>query len=156
MRMTLNGISLVLLAGLFLMAGFAFYGPDKLPARIPTHFDAAGHANGWGSPHTLFLLPIIALGVYLLLTVVARFPGAFNYPVEVTPENRPRLEALALDLLAWVKAEMAGMFAAVAWMMLYAIHHSGRGFSPLWILVLAGTILITAAMYIGAMVRAAR
>ena len=28
----------------------------NLPARIPTHFNAAGVADGWGSPDTLWVL----------------------------------------------------------------------------------------------------
>ena len=156
MRKTLNAISLATLAALFLVAGFALYGPDRLPARIPTHFDAAGHANGWGSPLALLSLPIIAFGVYLLMTVVARFPSAFNYPVTVTDENRPRLEAMTLDLLAWMKAETAGLFAIITWVWLQAIRHSGQGFSPLWVLVFAGAILVTIVWYIRAMARTAQ
>ena len=35
----------------------------KLPRSIPTHFNAAGEPNGWGSPDTLWIL----LGVQVLL-----------------------------------------------------------------------------------------
>lgn len=37
-----------------------------LPSRIPTHFNAAGEANGWGSPDILWFL----LGAQLLTTVI--------------------------------------------------------------------------------------
>jgi len=39
---------------------------SKLPRLIPTHFNAAGVANGWGSPDTLWIL----LGAQALTTVV--------------------------------------------------------------------------------------
>jgi hypothetical protein len=42
--------------------------------------------------------------------VVARFPSAFNFPVGVTAENRPLLEALTLDMIAWLKMEMVCLF----------------------------------------------
>lgn len=158
MRKILDLISLAILAALFLTVGLALYGAARLPARIPTHFDAAGNANGWGSPLALLFLPFIALGVYLLLTVAARFSALFNYPgwIKITDENRPRLEALTVDLLAWMKAEMVCLFAAITWIWLHAIRRPEKGFSPLWTLTVAGAILVTIACYIRAMVRAAR
>lgn len=152
----LEAVSLATLAALFLFVGFAFFGPDRLPARIPTHFDAAGNANSWGSPFALLTLPAVALGVYLLLTVTARFPSTFNYPVEVTAENRPRLEALTVDLLAWLKTEIVCLSAAITWVWMQAVRHSGQKFSPLWVLVFAGAVLVTVAGYFWAMFRAAR
>ncbi len=106
MRRTLEVVSLAGLAVLFWITWRAFYGPDPLPARIPTHFDIAGNPNGWGSPSSLLLLPAVALAIYLGMTVVSKFPSAFNYPVRVTPENRPRLQALTLQMIAWLKTEM--------------------------------------------------
>ncbi|MGA2569791.1 MAG: DUF1648 domain-containing protein [Terracidiphilus sp.] len=153
MRKLLEAVSLAILAALFLVVGFALYGPDRLPAQIPTHFDAAGNANGWGSPLALLSLPIIALGVYLAMTVVARFPAMFSYPVPVTDENRPRLEALTLDMIAWLKAETAGLCAAITWVWVCAIRHPGQGFSPLWVLIFVGAILVTVGLYIRAMFR---
>ena len=156
MRKILELISLAILAALFVVGGFEVFGPNRLPARIPTHFDTSGNANGWSSPSALLLLPLIALGVYVAMTVVSRFPETFNYPVTVTAENRPRLEALALDLLAWMKAEVAILAVAVMWIWLGAIQHPGQAHSPLWVLVFVGAILATAAWFIGATVRQAR
>ena len=42
----------------------------SLPDTIPIHFDIHGEANGWGSKWTIFLLPAISLGTYLLLLFV--------------------------------------------------------------------------------------
>lgn len=54
----------------------------KLPRRIPTHFNAAGVADGWGSPDTLWvLLGVQALTCVLFLIVPyvgQRFPGAIH------------------------------------------------------------------------------
>lgn len=45
----------------------------KLPASVPSHWDAAGNLNGytsrfWGA----FLMPIISLGMFLLLLIVPK------------------------------------------------------------------------------------
>ena len=42
----------------------AVWGPNPLPERIATHFDAAGNPNGWGPPAMLLLLPVIGAVVF--------------------------------------------------------------------------------------------
>jgi uncharacterized membrane protein len=51
------------------------------PDRIPTHWNAAGEVDRWGSRATgLLLLPLAALGLYLLLLFAPRIdPGRANY-----------------------------------------------------------------------------
>jgi uncharacterized membrane protein len=42
-----------------------------MPARVPTHWDAAGHVNGYGPKWMdTFLFPIINLGIFLLLRLL--------------------------------------------------------------------------------------
>ena len=46
--------------------GFSFWVKGRLPARVPIHWDLAGHENGWGSPLMASLLfPAIATVTYL-------------------------------------------------------------------------------------------
>ena len=106
MRKILELAGILALGLLVYLTWAALNGPNRLPDRVPTHFDAAGNANAWGSPNGLIIMPVIAAGVYLLMTIVARFPAAFNYPVRVTPVNLPRLQSITLDMIAWIKVEM--------------------------------------------------
>jgi uncharacterized membrane protein len=158
MRKTLEATSLGALAVLAWITCRALYGPDSLPDRIPTHFDFAGRPNGWGSPSGLLLLPAVAVALYLGMTVVARFPSTFNYPVRVTTENRSRLEALALGLIVWLKTELVCLFTGIQWTTVQAARHPGEGLSvllamvPVYILVVLGTI----AWHFVAMIRAGR
>lgn len=156
MRKNLDAISLGALVVLFWITWRALYGPDRLPDRIPTHFDFAGHANGWGSPATLWLFPIVAVGIYLLMTVVVRFPSAFSYPVPVTAENRPRLEALNLSLIAWMKAEILCLFAWIQWMIVVAAREGHNGLPPVLIPVFIVVIFATVGWHIVTMRRAAK
>ncbi|MBV9470445.1 MAG: SdpI family protein, partial [Abitibacteriaceae bacterium] len=66
-----------------------------LPDRIPTHWDAYGQVNGWGSKQTgLFLMPGMMLLLLLLLFALpwlsprnfstADFHGTFNYVMVIT------------------------------------------------------------------------
>uniref|UniRef100_E6QL65 DUF1648 domain-containing protein n=1 Tax=mine drainage metagenome TaxID=410659 RepID=E6QL65_9ZZZZ len=84
-----------------------------LPERIPTHFGLSGQADGWGSANQIFLMPVVALGLYLLLTVVVRNPESFHYGVAVTAENRARLQQKACDLVGWLKVESVWLLAVL-------------------------------------------
>lgn len=135
------------LAGLLLLVvqtWSALWGLHRLPEQVPTHFDAAGTPNAWGSPNGMILLPVVAIGVYLLITIVTRFPASFNYPIRVTPINRARLEQVTLNMLAWIKAELAWLFAVLQWAFVRA---AGTGDGsifpkvvPAFIVVIFGTI----------------
>lgn len=123
MRKWLEGIALLSLGLLISITIRALFGPDSLPDRIPIHFDVSGHANGWGSPAMLLLLPAITFISYLLFTVVTRFPGAFNYPVRMTTANRRVLRELALDMMAWLKAEIVVLLTWMQWVTIYVARH---------------------------------
>jgi uncharacterized membrane protein len=144
MRKLLEAVGLLALAVLAWMTYGALYGPDHLPDRIPTHFDAAGKATGWGSPSLMLLLPVIGVGVYLLLTVVSRFPTAFNYPVRSTPELLPRLQSVTQDMLVLLKAELACLFAALQWAIIRSARtgegHLFAAILPIVIVVVLGTV----------------
>lgn len=144
MRKVLEAIGIVALLFLGWITWRALAGPDHLPDRIPTHFDIAGQPNGWGSPNSLWLLPAVGLLIYLTISVVARFPGAFNYPVRVTSGNRDALQQLALNMIAWLKAELACLFAGIQLAIIDAARQLRSGFSPLFLplslLIVFGTI----------------
>ena len=156
MRKSLEAIGLAALAVLIWVTWSALAGPDPLPERIPTHFDMQGHPNGWGSPAMLLLLPVIAVALYLMMTVVARFPSSFSYPVRVTAENRARLQELTLNMVAWLKTELVCLFAWMQWSIIQMIR-SGHGrlspaLVPGFLIVIFGTI----GFHIFALFRAAR
>ncbi len=155
MRRNLEAIGLVTLTFLAWITYRALYGPTRLPDKIPTHFDLAGNPNAWGSPSTLWLLPVIATAIYGLITLVSLFPSAFNYPVRVTPENRPRLQTLSLEMVAWLKAELVVFFTWLQWCILATVRDGHGRLSP-WI-VPAFLVLVfgTCIGYIVAMVRTA-
>ena len=127
----------------------------QLPERIPTHFGASGAPDGYGPKAAIWLLPAISIFLYLLLTVVTRFPRSFNYPVKVTDENRPRLEPLALALLGWVKAET---LVILAWITLGTIRVAvgkATGLGPAFLFVSLGVVTVTIGWYMRGIFRAA-
>lgn len=155
MRRILEIVSLAGLAVLAWSTAGALAGSHRLPGRIPTHFNVAGRADAWGPPWMLLALPIAAGVLYALMTLVSRFPGAFNYPVRVTPANRARLEELALQMIAWLKAEVIWLFVSIQLATLHMARHNVGALSgwlmPTALVVVFGTILV----YIAAMRRSA-
>lgn len=144
MRKTLENFAIAALAFLCFITWAALYGPNRLPDRVPTHFNAAGEANAWGSPTGMIFLPVMALGLYLLLSIVVRFPDAFHYPVRVTRFNIARLQSITIDMIAWLKLELVCLFAVLQWAFIQAAHTgSGRIFPmilPFAIVAIFGTI----------------
>ena len=156
MRKILEILGLTALAVLGWMTLSALYGPHRLPDRVPTHFDASGHPDGWGSPAGMILLPLIAGTLYLLMSVVMRFPAAFHFPVRSTALNRARLEAVTLDMIAWLKTELACLFAVLQWAFIQAAGSGEGRLFPRILPVFIVVIFATLGWHLIATVRAAR
>ena len=151
----MEAISLGALALMFWVTCRALFGSARVTGQIPTHFDLAGQPDDWGKSSLLPLLPAVAVALYLGMTLVARFPSAFNYPVRVTVEKRPRLEVLALEMIAWIKMEMVCLFAGIQWSTLEVARQGRGGLSPALLPVSLVALFGTVAWFIAAMRRAA-
>jgi len=153
MRKTAELLSLAALAALVFITINVFYGPNPLPNRVPTHFDALGQVNRWGSSRSLLFFLVFTVAIYLFLTVASRFPSLFNYPVRVTELNRTQLQQLALNLLSWSKAEVLVFFAWMEYAMVQAARDPDRGLKPYPILAFVLTLFATIFGHIVAMFR---
>ncbi|MEH1910621.1 DUF1648 domain-containing protein [Nostoc sp.] len=108
----LNLSALVGLVGLF---GIAIHAWSTLPDTIPVHFRFDGQADGWGSKKVLWLLPLVGLAIYGLLTFISRYPHTFNYPVVITEQNALQQYQIACSMLNWLKSEMVWIFVYIEW-----------------------------------------
>jgi uncharacterized membrane protein len=149
-------IALAALLVLWAVTAYALLGPNPLPGRIPTHFDLAGNPNGWGKPEVLWLLPIVGAILYALMTLVARYPAHFNYPVVVTSANRATLQHLGLRMVGWLKAEVLCLFAGIQVMTIQAAKGTSGGLYPLLFVIALSVIFGTIGWHIVAMRRTVR
>jgi uncharacterized membrane protein len=155
MRRTLDLVGWLALGAMTWVTYSAVWGPERLPDRIATHFDIAGNPNGWGSPAVL-LLPVIGVTVYVLMTVVCRFPAAFNYPVPVSPANRARAQELTVEMIGWLKMELACLFAFLQRVIVESAR-SGQGKTlPLLMPPFLVVVFATIGWYMVAIVRLGR
>jgi hypothetical protein len=90
--------------------------------------------------------------MFFFLTVIARFPKIFNLPKPVGDPDRPRLEALAVGLLAWLRLEIACLFAYILWSTLFVAAHRGAGLGEWLIALPCSTILLTVGLYLRRMI----
>jgi len=156
MRKSLEALGIFSLGLLIWITWAALYGPNRLPDRVPTHFDAAGNPNAWGSPTGMIILPVIAAGLYLLMSLVTRFPGAFHYPVRVTRLNIERLQSVTLDMIAWLKVENTCLFLVLQWAFMQAARTGSGRLFPMILPFFIAAIFGTVAWHFIAMFRAAR
>jgi hypothetical protein len=156
MRKTLEMIALLLLLFLWTVTVRAVFGSHALPARIATHFDAAGQPDGWGTPAMLWMLPGIATIIYLLMSLVARYPSALHFPMRTQPVARRRLEVIALNMISWLNVEVVCLFA---WIQYETVAFARRGqgtLSPVFLPLVLVAVFGTIALHVNAMRRVAR
>ena len=89
---------------------------STLPDTIPTHFNASGEADGFGSKASIIGLPVIASLLFVGLTVLNRYPHIFNYPTAITEDNALRLYTLATRMLRYLKLVLLVVFGGIGFM----------------------------------------
>lgn len=105
----------------------------NLPEIIPSHFNAAGEADGFGPRASIFILPVTGSLVFIGLTILNRFPHVFNYPVKITPENAAKQYTMATRMIRFLKLSILVIFSIVVYMSSYAAIHQTNSIG-IWIL----------------------
>ena len=138
---------LALLASLLI----AVYGIRTLPEEIATHFALDGTPDGYGSPTTLLLLPLMMTPCLGIISVIAHFvdPSCYNMPFAVKEERKAYVYADMLTMLHAVELEIA-VFTLYSQSLSY--QQSGKGILPAVGLLMA----VFAVTIIGLCLRACR
>ena len=157
MRKSVEVVGLGMLVVLYYITWSALSGPDPLPDRIPTHFDISGNPNAWGSPRMLMLLPVIATGLYLLMTILGSIRTArYNLPVRVTAVNLPSIQARTAEMVSWLKLEFLCLMTYVQWTIIRAARSHEFRFSPAMIPIFLVIVFATAGWHLVAILRGAK
>jgi uncharacterized membrane protein len=102
----------------------------SLPERTPSHFATTGIADAYGSKANVLAPVLLAVGLYLLFSVVQRIPPRFyNYPVRITADNAAAQYGLARACLAAIKATLSAILACGTWLTVQVAlgHRQGLG-----------------------------
>jgi uncharacterized membrane protein len=127
----------------------------NLPSRIPVHFNAAGQPNGWGRPHTLWvLLAFQVLTACLMLSMSffgRRFPRTVNLGTlrlsDCTPEQRERVLPLLDRMAGWLSVFTSLFFVDIISEAIRAAGSSNPQFHAGWTAVPFVVCMIGLAFY---------
>ena len=86
---------------------------SQIPDQIPTHYNFAGEADGYGGKGSLIFMMMLAWFMFILITILMRFPNTWNMPVKVTAENKARLYSITRAMLEVVKMLTSLLFAVM-------------------------------------------
>ena len=107
-----------------------------LPDKIPTHFNALGQADKWGSKPELLILPAVQLVLSAFLTIVQSKPQWWNLPHVENEVTQERIESMGLAMILFAKSVIMIDFS-------YLLYCSVNGASSaLGVLLLLFVILI--------------
>ena len=109
--------------GILLLAAtiFVFIRWQVLPEQIPVHFNFVGKANAYGGKNTVFFIMIGAWVLFVAMTILIKFPKAWNLPVKVTAANRNKLYGIAGAMLETVKLLVTLLFIVIMVCMALAV-----------------------------------
>lgn len=114
---------------------FTWWHYAELPEIIPIHFNARGEADGFGSKSKLATLPIINTILFVGMTLLNRFPQAFNYMEPVTPENAERQYRAATRMVRYMKLMVAFVFFVITYSTVETVFQGDSGLM-VWVLPL--------------------
>ena len=84
---------------------------------IPLHINIHGEVDNYGSKWELFILPTIALLIYLLMSWLERNPQLYNFPSS-KKHSRKEQEKIGVELISWLKVITVLIFVLIEILMI--------------------------------------
>lgn len=81
-----------------------------LPNKIPTHYNGFGEVDAYGDKTTIFLLPLIATVLFLIVSISAKNPHTFKYSITITEQNAEGQYKNAMRFMQLIKLFMLLVF----------------------------------------------
>src|SRR5699024_4530676 len=110
-----------------------------LPSEVPAHYNALGEVDRWGSKWEMIILPIIAIIIWIGMTVLEKYPHVYTY-IYLTKDNIRGQYLNARLMLNVIKNITTLIFAYINWkdaQIALGYHHSlGPWFMPSFFILL--------------------
>lgn len=97
----------------------------NLPETIPTHYNGAGQADGFGGKAFILTLPLLVTFLFIGLTLLNKFPQVFNYPTPITQANAFKQYTNATRLIRYLKLVIVIIFGLITFKTIQ--HANGKG-----------------------------
>ena len=119
---------------------YLYFNWSNIPNKIPGHYNAMGVIDRMGSKNELLVLPMISWLMYIGMTVLEKFPQAWNTGVTVTEENKERVYKVLKNMISTMKLIMVANFAYLTINSSLAMPLS-VWFLPVFLTLMFGTII---------------
>ena len=83
---------------------------DVMPERIPRHFNFYGQPDAWCGKWSVYVLQGIGLVLFVMMTILNRFPGKFNYFVAITDQNALIQYQISTRMVRYLKTVVICIF----------------------------------------------
>ena len=114
----------------------------ELPDTIPTHYNLTGKADGFGNKSNLFALPIISTIIFVGLSILNKYPHAFNYPSEITEENALHQYTNATRMMRVLKLVIVIIFGLIVFRTIQNVNGNADGLGTWFLPLIMGIIFI--------------
>ena len=125
---------------------FTYSNWPGVPERIPDHFNMSGMPDSWGVKGKIPIMIYVTVFVFILFSIISRFPRMINFPIPIKENNLKSHLQLRFSLIMWTKAELV---IITSYLGIQAIRVSlsqaeglGAYIVPIILLVIIGTAVI--------------
>ena len=91
-------LELISISALLTFLIFTFYIWPTVPERIPTHYGWSGLPDSWGSKGTFPTMIYVTLFIYILFSILSRFPRAINSPISFK-DDKSKLQIINIGTI---------------------------------------------------------
>src|SRR5699024_5170034 len=122
-----NGIGYVFFIGSIILLAIIW---DHIPTEVPSHYNAAGVVDRWGSKWALIILPSTSFFILIFLSIFEKFTEWHNYPKRINDTNDKSFYLTSRKLVNQIKNIIVIVFSlflynSIALGMGWETHFSG-------------------------------
>jgi len=129
-------VLLLLGVGIYLLAAWG-----SIPDEIPAHYGASGEVTRLDGKGFLWLMPSLALALFVGFLAIERFPKLWNTGVRVTEENKFRVYGTIKSLLSSTKLIIVAAFVFIT------VTSSLSLSLPIWFMIVFVQLLLISSIF---------
>ena len=133
------------LIGIWMLTLFNY---SSLPDIIPTHYNGAGEADGFGNKLNILTLPVIASILFIGMTILNKYPHSFNYLGPITEENAHQYYTNSTRLIRFLKLIIVIIFGAIVFKTIHNVYGNTDALGVWFLPITLGLIFIPIMYYL--------
>ena len=119
----------------------------EIPAQVPRHFGVSGVPDGWGNKNGMLLLSLTAVGLYILMTVTARYQRLINIPMAID-RDAPEVKRLLQSMSITLKMVLLFVFVYIEWTQVNTALGRSSGLGKLFLPILLVAVFLPLGLYL--------